>query len=157
MLERPTLDILNHMHQNHCCLSAAQCITSDNDPNLWDPGMLEAGLVCLATSGDTTLSDAVTPEQAFPCPFVLHTFAWQWAMFSLLIRNKQFLPFVFDRITSGAIAHHFPDGTWPKGKWIFCSNHSFGFWPATSSILTNLLIHLILKLCGLWFYPLLTL
>ena len=74
MLERPTLNILKQMRQNHCCLSATQCISSDNDPNLWDTGLLEAGLVCLGTSGDTTLSDAVTLEQAFPCPFMFRTF-----------------------------------------------------------------------------------
>lgn len=107
MLERPTFNILNQMHQNHCCLSVSQCVGLDNNPKRCDTGMLEAVLVFLGTTGDTTLSDALTLEQTFPCPFILRTFAWQWAMCSLLIRNEHFLPFVFNHIISGAIAHCF--------------------------------------------------
>jgi len=105
-LKGPTLSILTQMYQNHRCLKVSPN-TSAKGPKLCDMGMLEIHLVCLGTCGDTTLSQMVTLEQAFLRPLMLRTLAWQWAMCSLLTRNKHSFPFMFSHITPGAVAHDF--------------------------------------------------
>lgn len=105
--ERPHTQHPNPNASKHWCLRVTQHITSAKGPKLWDTGMLEIHLVCLGTSGDTTLSQMVTLEQAFVCPLMLHTLDWQWTMCSPLTRNKHSFPFMFSHITPGAVAHDF--------------------------------------------------